>query len=345
MLTEPEIPLAIWQHLLAPNFAKPVERILTGLSNSPVFRCELSTESGKTGQACLKATDASDFNFRRLLLAHQAIQIAMANGTNVLPEFIPAGKTPSKIVESNRLWQLAQWMPGIADYDSSPSRARLCNAMQVLAKLHSSWQSISLDFEGTQAVESPGSPALRDRIRLLQDLRRTSELERWKGIPRNPTEQSLVHRTANLVSRFGKRWLAELEFAANSPVKLHIVLRDIWSDHVLFTGDQVSGIIDLGAMRIDEAAIDVARLIGSLEPKSPENWLAGVKAYQEFNPTSELNRVILLDKVSCLLSAVQWLRWLIVERRQFNTPTKDLMSRWSGFLQRLENEFWQGIEA
>ena len=57
-------------------------------------------------------------------------------------------------------------------------------------------------------------------------------------------------------------------------------LCDPWHDHVLFTGDQVSGVIDYGSVKEDHIAVDLARLLGSLVEDDENAWSIGLKAYQ-----------------------------------------------------------------
>lgn len=338
------IPDAVRRKLLDPLGAHPVQQILSGLSSSKVFRCELARGSGSAEFACLKASPATETNLRRSLLVHEAIQSAKTNGILVLPEFLPTALPPINLVENGQLWHLVRWLPGKADYIQSPSHQRLQNAMTTLAKLHLAWQPPSSNSLDTiDAPRAEGSPAMADRIRMLQDLLNQAEFHQWQSLARNQREQQLVLRTMAQIERFGHAWLDELKSNSVIPTNVHCVLRDIWSDHILFTEDEVTGVIDLGAMRIDEPATDVARLIGSLEPNSKNNWMAGVEMYCELNPRVDTRRVILLDKVSCLLSAVQWLRWLVLERREFHTSHEDLMKRWEGFLCRLESNFWMGL--
>ena len=77
----------------------------------------------------------------------------------------------------------------------------------------------------------------------------------------------------------GPQLLSELKSAAEKPVATHPVLRDVWSDHVLFEGARVTGIIDYGALRMDEPAADLARLLGSLHPFELDARIHGVEEY------------------------------------------------------------------
>lgn len=140
-----------------------------------------------------------------------------------------------------------------------------------------------------------------------------------------------MHLTA-----LGPALLIELSEIQPKPVQLHFVLRDVWSDHILFTADQVTGIIDFGAARIDEPATDVSRLLGSLEPLDASRWLMGWQAYHAVLPHVELERVRVLDRAGTLLAAVQWLQWLVIEPRQFDVPLHQLLTRWQRLLRRLE---------
>ncbi|MEZ6080882.1 MAG: hypothetical protein R3C56_36000 [Pirellulaceae bacterium] len=59
-----------------------------------------------------------------------------------------------------------------------------------------------------------------------------------------------------------------------------------------------------------------------LEPLDQRRWLFGWEAYRAVNPHVELDRVRLLDRVGTLLSAVQWLQWLVLQPRAFSAPQR-----------------------
>ena len=78
---------------------------------------------------------------------------------------------------------------------------------------------------------------------------------------------------------FAARVAAALRPWAARPVPLQLCLRDVWHDHVLFTGNRVTGIIDYGAVGIDHPAVDLARLLGDLVGTEPERVRRGVGLY------------------------------------------------------------------
>jgi homoserine kinase type II len=98
---------------------------------------------------------------------------------------------------------------------------------------------------------------------------------------------------------------------------LQPAIRDIHHDHVLFTGDEVTGLIDFGAMRIDTPLADVARLVGSLAGDDCEARQIALQAYSELRPLSDADRqcIDLLDRTGVVLSAFNWLSWLYLDRR------------------------------
>src|SRR4029078_10534196 len=112
----------------------------------------------------------------------------------------------------------------------------------------------------------------------------------------------------------------DLRAASRLSVPLQPCIRDIHDEHVLFDGDAVSGIIDFGAMRHDNVATDVARLLGSMAGSDGELWRAGLAEYQRFRPMSdaELRLVELFDRSATLLGSVQWLDWIYLQLRQFD---------------------------
>lgn len=232
--------------------------------------------------------------------------------------------------DGRRLWEVTQWMPGAADYLAAPSSIRLQAALRALATLHRAWQ------ESPQPPTRTGlSPTLIERSQKLEHC--LQQLPAWTRLPLDESPQrGLAQRTLQHLAACGPQLLPQLTSSRDHPVTLHFVLRDVWSDHVLFTDDRVTGIIDFGAARVDEPATDVARLLGSLEPFDQRNWLIGWETYRAVNPHVELERVRLLDRVGTLLSALQWLQWLVLQPRSFNAPSNQLVERWQGLLRRLE---------
>ncbi len=53
-----------------------------------------------------------------------------------------------------------------------------------------------------------------------------------------------------------------LRQASSRSVMLQPCLRDARPEHFLFEGDQLSGLVDFGAMAVDSVVGDLARLIG-----------------------------------------------------------------------------------
>jgi homoserine kinase type II len=98
---------------------------------------------------------------------------------------------------------------------------------------------------------------------------------------------------------------------------LQPAIRDIHRDHVLFTGDEVTGLVDFGALRIDTPLADLARLIGSLASDNAAARQLALDAYAAVIPLSNTDRqlVDLLDDSGILLGGLNWLQWLYVERR------------------------------
>ena len=219
-------------------------------------------------------------------------------------------------------------MPGRADYLRSPSLPRLQAAMQALAQLHACWAHGPKEATGLSE-----SPTVRERAHLLS--RWLSERASWEHLQgATPLENALIQDTRRYLLQLGPNLLEQLRGLAQQKVALHFVVRDIWSDHVLFSDEQVTGIIDFGAARIDEPATDVARLLGSLEPYDRGRWQLGFQAYHQLNPSVREDRVQILDQAATLLSALQWLTWLIIEPREFTVPKTQLLARWQSLLAR-----------
>ena len=106
----------------------------------------------------------------------------------------------------------------------------------------------------------------------------------------------------------------------------------MWSDHVLFEGDAVSGLIDLHAAGIDTPATDLARLLGSWSHNGAVGeplgrcWADAIAAYESVSPLEPAERrlIDLLDAGGVIGGLEQWFRWILEEKIEFSSPVAAL---------------------
>ena len=226
------------------------------------------------------------------------------------------------------LWTVETWMLGVADFWTNPTDQKLQAAMQVLAEFHrvtSRWS------DGPHLI-----PAVQERIEALQfhsDSLATYE----KVLIGEPNQFASPLRKLLSAARDGlPRWQAELQHVATSESLLIPCIRDVWHDHILFTADQVTGLIDFGAMRMDSVAVDITRLVGSMAGDDRRLRALAVDAYIASNPLAQadLRLIDLIDGSSQVIAGLNWVRWLSVENRTFPNPAK-VQERIQKILQRL----------
>lgn len=340
------LPLAALRSLLQPHGFKPLRGVKSGLSAANVFQC--SNSEGDF--ACLRRwptpnnlawpakshAAAKLEQAHRISLIHRQLRILSDHGIDYVPRVYCNDGGDTVVSDGRDLWELTTWLPGTADYLQRPSEVRLREALAGVTRMHSVW---SLD---SRVAPSPTAQDRWLRLQALPGLQaRSSQIE---AACRDPLEQHLVAET---LARVRTRWRPLLEQFApivEQPVRLHFVQRDVWSEHLLYDGERLSGIIDFGAARVDEPLTDLVRLLTTCEPSDTPRRRWGLEVYLqererwgefERGPAWGWERFQLYDEAATLLSAVQWLEWLIVEDREFNTPRAQLLNRWASFIQRL----------
>ncbi len=216
--------------------------------------------------------------------------------------------------ESGRLWELTTWQPGRADFYRFPTPARLRAAGAALARLHQTWA-------GAHTAQGPCPAVQRRRRAAVAWLSLVSG--GWR--PRfRPGEEDLVRPWAERAWSLAAAWVPQVAALlapwADRHFALHPCLCDIWHDHVLFEGDAVSGIVDYGSVKVDHAAVDVARLLGSLAPDDHAGWETALAAYTAIRPLTGDERALahVLDRTGTILGAVNWLKWLYHDGRTFD---------------------------
>ncbi|MCA9194970.1 MAG: aminoglycoside phosphotransferase family protein [Planctomycetales bacterium] len=312
----------------------PLEPVVGGFSRSTVWKCNTAE-----GVAALKAwpveNDRRQELANRLRLIHHAMKVAREDGgLSFVPRVFTAFGNESLVFADGAIWELIGWMEGTASYVHQPSTEKLTAAMHALGRLHSVWN------QHFPLAEHGPSLAIQDRIKKLETwtaaTRNREYIELMRSKFNNALEVDLAEQTLHAVRLLGGQFQRQLGDLAKQTVPQHLVLRDIWSGHVLFQQERLAGLIDFGASRFDEPSTDVARLLGSLEPCDPARWHAGLSVYQETSHVPvEPARVYVLDQSSTLLAACQWLEWLSSSPHSFEDKRPQAIARWAMHCQRL----------
>jgi Ser/Thr protein kinase RdoA (MazF antagonist) len=291
-----------------------VEATLIALGNAGGFSgARLWRVEGADGAFCLRAWPPGGVTPQRLQTLHHWMGVARQAGLFFVPAVLSKGRGSSWVEMSSRLWDLTTWMPGRADFHAQPSRARLENACVALARLHESWARVTPSTGPCLAVQRRLA-CVRDWTALTASgwhpLDRTA--------PDDPLRPLAEHAWAVLHGRVDQV-PGRLAPWIDRPLPLQPCLGDVWHDHILFSGEEVTGVIDYGSARVDHPAVDLARLLGSLAGNDAAAWAAGLGAYTRVRPLREVEQTLIavLDETGTLLGLANWLRWHYHDGRTF----------------------------
>ena len=273
--------------------------------------------AGPDGPLCLRQWPEDGPSASHLEFVHAVLDYASQQGFRLLP--LPKRTTAGKsyVAIDGRFWELSPWLVGEADYRRAPSRVKLRNALQALARFHQA--TASFPSAGPNAAPSPGLTQRAARLRAW----RSGGVDRLAEALRPDVWPELLDRAGRMLALF-ERWAGHIENLLDGGVGLAVpmqpCIRDVWGDHILFCGDEVSGIVDFGAMEIESVTGDLARLLGSLAGSDWNEWREGLDAYETVRPLSNDERRLLnvFDLSGLLLSGMNWLDWIYLGRREFS---------------------------
>lgn len=289
-----------------------------GMSGAQFWRTESSS-----GTLALRRWPREHPSAERLRFIHDVLFHAAAQGISFLALPIRTAANESFIIADGHLWELSPWLTGRADYERSRSAQKLTAAMTALAQFHLAVR----DFPSAATEKITRSPpAISRRLSRLRELsvRGAGELSKAINAEIWPELQPLAHRFLATIPRLLPRVIGQLDALSNFPFPVQPCIRDIWHDHVLFTGAEVTGIVDFGAMQFDTPATDVARLLGSLVGDDEVGWRAGMNAYSDNRTLSqdEERAAKVLDTSGTILAGCNWIRWICREGRQFEDRSR-----------------------
>jgi Ser/Thr protein kinase RdoA (MazF antagonist) len=296
-----------------------------GFSGARLWRVAAAGE-----EFCLRAWPVPGPSAEHLRGLHRLMRRARDAGLPFVPPVLSAGGD-TWVEHAGRMWELTAWMPGRADFHHRPTAARLEAACTALARVHLAWLG--------GATVGP-CPAVRRRLQCARE---------WAALVRAGWRPSLAGGDADPVRPWAERAWELLRrrrecvpqmLAAwvERALPLQPCLCDVWHDHVLYTDDAVTGLLDYGSAKLDHVAVDLARLLGSLVGDDAEHRAAGLAAYGRIRPLSleEKALVTALDETGTLLAAANWLTWLYRDGRSFEDRGA-VASRLALVVQRLEH--------
>jgi len=156
------------------------------------------------------------------------------------------------------------------------------------------------------------SPAVRERLQRIRGLQHGGIHHLKESLPTNGRSEfhDIGRHILELFPQAATAIESELAAVKHFAFDLQPCLRDIWHDHVLFTGDEVTGFIDASACRFENVATDLARLFGSLIEDDSDAWQIALEEYQRQSPLTAEERALVqrLDRSAVLLAGITWLR-------------------------------------
>lgn len=298
-----------------------------GFSGARLWRVET-----QAGWLCLRAWPERGHSPATLVPVHNLMQQA-ARSLPFVPRLATTHSGITWVAAAGRWWELATWLPGKADYREHPTRARLAAAVEALAKLHLVWKSPHDEWNVCPGV-----------------LKRLERLRIWNRVLPRQLDLALARQPATVLSDWSARVTKQVRRWAPTALRvlqkgweqrkapLQNCLCDIWHDHVLFTDQEVTGIVDFGGAGYDSVATDLARLLGSLVGDDETQRQYAIDVYQaacKLQPF-ECDLILVLDWTGVVVGATNWLRWLYIEGRRFEDQER-VAQRLSELVTRMES--------
>jgi len=291
---------------------------VSGSSGAPV---RLVRPHG-SGEAVVLKAFAAGTPRRRAAWVHALVRHLAAAGVREVPTLAVARDGDTLVTDADGThWELAEFVPGFTT--DEPTAAQAAAAAETLARVHVA--AATLPGTAPARAAAAGIATRIERARIL--------LERpWHARP-SPSSGPLAERQRHASEIFARHGgpVALTRVAGFQPedVTVQAVIRDVWSDHVLYASDRpatVAGIIDYHAARVDTPATDLARLLGSWRTGAagglPGGWPAALAAYAAVRPLTGAERALVpwLHATGVVFGLDNWFRWTIDERRRFASP-------------------------
>ena len=270
---------------------------------------------------------------------HGLMRHLRAAGVDTVPHVIAvrperrsgAGEGSTMAVDpEGMLWELVEFIAGSPR--RAPTEMEAATALIGLARLH---------VAAATLPEAPPRPAASPGIARRIDQARRLVAAPWHllapsaaATPNDAVHERLLRALEIFQTGGGRAAVDSLATHEPLPVLCQPILRDLWSDHVLFADDgRLAGFVDFHAAGCDTPATDLARLLGSWDASTgsgretlADRWRGSLEAYETVRPLSPRERCLIpwLHATGVICGLDNWFRWLITDRRQFDDMNRVL---------------------
>ncbi|MEW4561606.1 phosphotransferase [Bremerella sp. JC770] len=273
-----------------------------GLSGAHTWRVDTDQN-----RFCLKLMPP-DVSVNRLQAAHHAADQRRQKGMHYLAGYQATAAGQTYVESDGRLWELQTWMDGqppTAPFTYPHQRGMF----QAIAEFHALHES--------PPRETAPSPGIRTRLNLLDKWRDAYAQGPFPSLNGcgHPQWNSTLAQFLDSFVRYHARLGPLLSSLAHETYLLEDCIADPRPDNFRFAGYQLTGLFDLGSMRWDNIALDVARLASEVSEDGEVDWDTAMTEVNKLRPLtpSEERLAMVLDAANVLLTGLNWVQWLVVD--------------------------------
>lgn len=306
-----------------------------------------ASDAGLVLLRSLPESESVEHQIERLKF-RQAVQWhAVSEGLEIVPLPIETREHRGYVQLEGRIWELLPWIhgeqdvvafeevpghPGTIKIDAAIEPYRIVSAMMSLGQFHEASRYFPLPNSPQEISPSIYGMKLKWERYLGGELR-ILEMK-IRGFDRNerfPFSLFELRRHGLEIIRsaefLGCKLLTLLEEAARISVPLQPVLRNADRRHLIFDDEGVCGIIDFKELDVDNIALDLAMLLGSICGREPGLRQLGLSAYQSIRPLEDRELALFnaFEIADMLFPVLEHLEEIFIRKRNFEKPQLDII--------------------
>jgi Ser/Thr protein kinase RdoA (MazF antagonist) len=283
------------------------EEIAGGLSGARFWRVTVGERTYCLRRAPIKQSRS----ISNLMRIHAFLEYLWKEGFHEIARPCRTLNQQTVIETFDAVWELSNFLPGEAT--KNPTLLQAVAASEFLARLHlvaASYQNYPLRI----------APGLKHRLEMCEELRngKLDEIDAAIEHSTISSERDMALKIASQLRSVLPKVIDHLE-SAYQRVPVQWCLVDCHIGNFLFTGDQVTGLVDFATAGMDSVTRDVARLVGSLVTHDQSIWKTCLASYQALRPLSraELQLILAYHTSGLVGRAGNWLEWRFMTRADF----------------------------